>query len=486
MSDFLHAASNLLGRAAHLLDDAGDEPGPVTLHKIRGAMRQVRWLITMHTATVAKAAGAPRSETAGVVFMAPGLIAREAVGSSGYGRPPAAPSSVLESPVSCGNQDTAGISTLPRQTGAERGMHMDTFIRSAVSWLLHRANIPETGPVDFSDLHGMTLLDLARESLRRAGVITAGMDSQRLIGVALTHRGAQGTSDFTVLLEDTLRKSLQTAYALAPDTWRRFCRVGRVDDFRTHGRYRLGSFGNLDAIAENGEFKRKAIPDGEKGTIAVGTKGNIIAVTRQALVNDDLGALVALTTALGRAAKRSVEYDVYALLALNAGLGPSQSDGQPLFHSNRANVGAGVALSVAGLDADRVLMASQRDPSGNDYLDLQPAVLVVPVSLGGTARVLVNAQYDPDTATSMQKPNAVNGIVRDIVDTPRVAGTRRYLFADPAIAPVLEVVFLGGNEEPVLETKDPWTIDGVEMRVRFDYGVGAIDWRGAVTNAGAA
>jgi hypothetical protein len=189
---------------------------------------------------------------------------------------------------------------------------------------------------------------------------------------------------------------------------------------------------------------------------------------------------------LGRAAGLSIEIDVYAQLLLNSGLGPTQSDAQPLFHANRANVGTGSALAAAAIDADRVLMAKQRDPWGNEYLDLRPAILLVPVELGGQSRVVNDSQYDPDTVAnkSQMKPNLVRGLFRDVVDTPRLSGTRRYLFADPSIAPVFEVAFLEGQTAPVLESRDGWRVDGTEMRVRLDYGVAAVDYRGAVTNAG--
>ena len=63
---------------------------------------------------------------------------------------------------------------------------------------------------------------------------------------------------------------------------------------------------------------------------------------------------------------------------------------------------------------------------------------------------------------------------------------RRYLFADPSEAPVLEVAFLDGNQNPYLELQNGFDVDGARYKVRLDYGVGAIDYRGAVTNAGAA
>lgn len=327
---------------------------------------------------------------------------------------------------------------------------------------------------------GSKLLDVARASLERGGVKTTGMGQLEIVAAAFT----QGTSDFPVLLENTMHKSLQTAYARAALTWNRFCATGSVSDFRAHNRYRVGSFGALDAKNELGEFVNKSIPDGEKGSITAGTKGNIINLSREAIINDDLGAFVGLAASLGRAAARTVEVDVYALLALNSGAGPTMADGFALFSSQHANLTTSAAISMAAIDLDRVAMASQLDVSGNDYLDLRPAVLLVPIALGGTARSINDAQYDPDTANKLQKPNTVRGLFRDVVDTPRLSGNRRYLFADPSEAPVLEVAFLDGVQEPFLEQQDGFDVDGSRWKVRLDYGVAAIDYRGAVSNAG--
>jgi len=328
---------------------------------------------------------------------------------------------------------------------------------------------------------GHKLLDVARASLDRAGIKTTGMSQLDVVAAAFT----QSTSDFPVLLENTMHKALQGAYAAAALTWSRFCATGSVSDFRAHNRYRVGSLGNLDAVNELGEFKNKAIPDGEKGSITAGTKGNIINLSRHAVINDDLGAFVGLAGTLGRAAARTVEADVYALLALNAGLGPVMGDTKTLFHADHGNITTGAALSMAAIDADRVAMASQMDVGGNDYLDLRPSVLLLPIGLGGTARSINQAQYDPDTANKLQKPNVVMGLFGDIVDTPRLTGTRRYLFADPMEAPVIEVAFLDGAEEPYLEVQDGFDVDGARYKVRLDFGIAAIDYRGAVTNAGA-
>lgn len=346
--------------------------------------------------------------------------------------------------------------------------------------LLSRARVvdPSTNRVFVVDganpMRGLTLLDLARSSLERAGIRTAGMDKRELVGRAFT----QSTSDFPVLLESAMHKALQAAYAVAPDTWSRWCATGSVSDFRAHNRYRVGSLGNLDPLDESNEFKNKAIPDGERATITAGTKGNIINLTRQAIINDDLGAFIGLAVNLGRAAKRTVEADAYAFLASN----PVLPDGKALFHNDHGNLESAGAPSVTTIDAARQKLASQKDVGGQDFLDLRPAVWLGPLSYGGAARTANSAEYDPDANNKLQRPNIVRGLFRDVVDTPRIADSKWYLFADPNEAPVIEVAFLDGIGEPFLDTEEGFSVDGVRWKVRLDYGIAAIDYRGAVRN----
>ena len=358
----------------------------------------------------------------------------------------------------------------------------DKFRAAATQAILVRAGV-EKAPADIraNPVRGAKMVDIARMCLERAGIKTQGMSQMEVVASAFT----QSTSDFPILLENTMHKSLQAGYATAALTWSRFCKTGSVSDFRPHNRYRTSSIGTLDTVNELGEFKNKSIPDGEKSSVTAGTKGNVINLSRQAMINDDLGAFIGLSTTMGRSAARTIETMVYALLAENSGLGPTMTDGYTLFHANHSNITTAAAIAMAAIDLDRVAMGSQLDVGGNDYLDLRPAVLLVPISLGGTARSINDAQYDPDTANKLQKPNTVRGLFRDVVDTPRLTGTRRYLFADPQEAPVIEVSFLDGAQEPYLEVQDGFDVDGARMKVRLDVGVDEIDYRGAVTNAGA-
>ena len=356
------------------------------------------------------------------------------------------------------------------------GVSAALLVRAGIATPEIRATVDGSNP-----WRGSRLIEIAAQSCDRAGVDTRGMMPMEIVAAAFT----QSTSDFPVLLEDAMHKAMLNSYRMAADTWSRFCATGSVSDFRPHHRYRSASIGNYQKVNENGEFVNVAIPDGEKASVSVDTQGLIVNMSRKMVVNDDLGAFLGMAAQIGRSGRRTVEAAVYALLGENAGLGPTQADGQPLFHANRSNVdGTGGVNSVARWDAMRVIMAQQKDVGGNDYLDLRPAVWVGPVGLGGLARQINEAEYDDESQKNQRRPNITRGLVRDLVDTPRLSGTRYYLFADPSEAPVIEVSFLDGQQEPVLERMDGFDVDGTRYKGRLDFGVSDVDFRGAVTNAG--
>lgn len=340
-----------------------------------------------------------------------------------------------------------------------------------------------------NEFRGFSLDDVAKACLERSGRNVRGMDKLSIARAALAMRPSasagfgQTTSDFSVLLENVMHRQVLTAYHATPDVWSQFCVTGSVSDFRSWQRLRVGSIGDIEAVNESGEYKQKIIPDAAKESIAVTRRGNIISITPEVIVNDDIGFISSLTTNFGRAAKRTIETKVFALLAAN----PVMTDGFNLFSTDHGNYqGTGAVPSVTSLEAARVAMAIQKDIGGNEFLDIRPNIWLGPMAKGGDVRVIVGAQYDPDTADKLQKPNKVNGLVQSIVDSPRISGNEWYLFADPTVAPVIEVVFLNGQSEPVVAMEENFTSAGLNYRVELPFGVGAIGYEGAYKNVGAA
>ena len=381
----------------------------------------------------------------------------------------------------------------------------DKFIRGASAWLFERTGTrkqieaaAKKNPEAFKDVsfdpgefRGMTPVDLARFALERGGVKTRGMDRMKLVGAAFTQRAAnyQTIGDFPTLLENVLGKVLLGAYATQANTWERICKVDEVPDFRTSNRYRTGSLTGLDVIPEHGEYQNGTVPDGSKYPVATQRMGKIFGLSRETIINDDMSALTDMSTKMGQAAMRSLENAVYALILQNSGLGPNQGDGQPFFHANRSNVNAvGSGLSVAGIDADRTVLGNQKDPAGLDFLDLNPAILLVPLALRGTGLEVNDAQFDFDNAGTnttgkFMRPNKVRGLFREVVASPRITGTRRYIIADPL--DWIVVAFLEGyGRGPTLESQDGWRIDGTEWKVTLYAKPQMGDPKAAVTNAG--
>lgn len=371
----------------------------------------------------------------------------------------------------------------PAEVGIRAGEDArDKFIQGATQALLVRAATPGLSPeqrnLSGNEFRGLSLTDLARHCLGAQGVNVRGLDHRQIAGRAFT----QTNSDFPILLENAMHKSMTAGYTTAALTWRRWCKQGSVVDFRAHHRYTRGLIGRIQARNEAGELRQGYLPDGEKQSLTASTKGLIIGLTREAIINDDMDLFGSIGPEMGAAAARTVEYDAFAKLTAN----PALSDGVALFHANHGNLaGSGALIGVDTLDAARVAMASQKDPSGQDYLDILPAVLVCPISKGAAARVVIGSEYDPDAVSKLQRPNAVRGMVGDIVDTARLSGTAWYLFADPNQHPVIEVAFLNGQDSPALESENGFTVDGVNWRVTLDYGVAAVGYRGAYKNAGA-
>ena len=382
--------------------------------------------------------------------------------------------------------DAATTSAL-RVEAVRGGDQQDRDRERAVQGILARAGVLTGTAADEARRDNpaarLSLTALAEASLIRAQVNTRNMTREEIANRVLA---AQTTSDFPVLLESVLHKMLLSAYALTPFTWKRFCSTGTLADYRPHSRYHMGSFSDLKPVNEAGEYENGVLSDGAKETIQGKRRGRILQITPEILVNDDLGAFTQPTQFLGQAAGRTIEKDVYALFALNSGAGPTMSDGNPLFHASHNNIaGTGAPPTVASWEAARQQLGSQMDPGGNDYLDIVPALWLGPLSLSTAARVVNTSEFNQDVSSKYAPPNTSRGMVRDVIDTPRLTGTAWYMLADPGTEPVIEVAFLDGVQTPTIEQEKNFRTDGLSWKVVHRYGVGAVGWRGVVKNAGA-
>jgi hypothetical protein len=316
---------------------------------------------------------------------------------------------------------------------------------------------------------------MARELLILRGHPVTGLSPAAIITRAL-----HTTSDFGLIVGDTIGRTLRAAYQAAPVGIRRLGRQTTARDFRTVNKIMLGEAPILEKLNEHGEIKAGTMAEA-KETYKVETFARKIGVTRQVLVNDDLGAFADLSRRMGQAAAETEAKTLVDLLEANSGNGPVMEDGDTLFHADHGNKAAsGGAIADATLSAGRLAMRSQTGLSGQ-RISATPKFLLVPPAQETTAEKWL-ATIAAAKATDV---NPFSGSLSLVVEPRLSSATRWYVVADPSEIDGLEYAYLAGGEGPQVESKSGWDVDGVEVRVILDFGAGFIDWRGWYQNAGA-
>lgn len=355
------------------------------------------------------------------------------------------------------------------------GDETETRRELMVDALLHRANPSHKLNDGARQYAGLSLIDLARDCLEIRGIKTRGMDKLQLVG-----RAFEGTSDLPSVLANVANKSLRQAYQSAPRTFTPWARQASAADFKTISRTNLSDAPVLEKVNEAGEFKRGAVTDG-KETYQLATVGKVIGLTRQSIINDDLGAFTRIPAMFAMAAANYESDTVYGIVTANAAL----ADTVALFEANTHKnlTGTGTAISVTSLGVARALMRKQTTPQGA-VMNLQPKFLIVPAALETIANQYVSQNY---VAAKSADYNPFAGALQVISEARLDANsaTAWYLAADNAAIDTVEYCYLEGQNGVYIETRQGFDVDGMEIKARLDFAAKAIDYRGLYKNAGA-
>jgi hypothetical protein len=400
-----------------------------------------------------------------------------------------------------------------RREAVERGWHPDQARRSLFDAMVKSAAPPavparpETGPGHDSPSE---ILDAMAEALaarsmpgyqpqgagRHAEFM--GWRPSDMIGELLRVRGERNvprnptllaerafhtTSDFPLLLSAAANKMLLAAYQPAAPSYRQIFLRRDFRDFKPHRHLRVGDFPTLMPLMENGEIQAGTMSESQE-IVLLQTFARRIRVTRPMLVNDDLGAFTDFAAAIGRRVADFENATAYALVNQANGDGPTLTNGPAAVFGTAAarlnKAAAGSVLDINNLANGRAAILRQKTLDG------------LPISVGNAMKLLVGPSLELPArqltvsvgATQISHANIYAGFVQPLVE-PLIPNNRWYLFADPPTAPVYVYGYLNGAEGPQVTTGPVSGVDGVEVSVIFDFGVGAIDWRGAWFNPGA-
>jgi len=339
------------------------------------------------------------------------------------------------------------------------------------------------GTVDrANEYNSMSMAEIARASLIAGNQRPLG-SRMDIVAMAFTH----STSDFPHILHDIAHRSLLAAFDEVEETYSDWTSTGNFRDFRNHDRIGWNGFENLEMIKEGGEYKNDTFDD-YKESASIDTHGKMFNITRQAIINDDIGVFSQIPRMFGEAARRTLGAKVIEILVTN----PKMGDGVAMIHATHGNLNAtGAAISTDSVSAIRRAMALNKGRRTQDDAQpsgIRPNILLCPLSLEDRAMVLAASETyveaGPLADSYSRMANSVRNTFKVVAD-PRldqISTTDWYMISNTR--PPIEVGFLDGNQTPYLEAKNGWRVDGVEWKVRLDAGINALEYMTIYKQAG--
>ena len=280
-------------------------------------------------------------------------------------------------------------------------------------------------------------------------------------------KAAFSTAGIPNVLSNVAHKFVLAGFGAVGEDWRKVSRAVPVTDFKAVKGVRLVMGGVLQPLAKGGELKHVSLSD-ESRDLAAATKGSIVGITREDLINDDLDVLSMIPKRFGQMAGRTINKDVFGAISRTAGDYGANTSG---------------ALSVANLATAYQLALGITDSNG-DYLGAMPNVILASPSNYLTALNIYQSEQITGTSSEKGKNNVMRGLLAPITSQFLGSGTAYWLFN--SAFPLVDVAFLNGRTTPIVDTAEAdFNQLGIQMRCYFDYGAAAGELKAAVYSTGA-
>jgi Mu-like prophage major head subunit gpT len=336
------------------------------------------------------------------------------------------------------------------------------------------------------NIKGFTSIREAYARVTGDSSLFAGIRSDSQLGQIPIHESAPitriseadtTTASFSYLLGTSMNKRLLKDYQAWPAEWMKFCTIAPIRDYKQQTRVRFGAFGSLSTVPEDTAYSTLTLTD-SAAVYVPQKRGNLVTVSRETIINDDLQAIKQVPTKLAVAAAYTLAEFVYNFLSSN----PTIYDGNTLFTSGGAHSNLGsTALSSAAMQTGITAMREQTNFAGK-RLGLRPRFLVVPAELEFTAMVVTKSAGVP--GSNNNDINPMLGYVVPIVSPQLTNSSQWYLIGDPREIDTIEIGFVGGQVNPALFIQDSpllglnFTSDAISYKIRHEYGGAVTDYRG--------
>lgn len=304
-------------------------------------------------------------------------------------------------------------------------------------------------------------------------------------------KAAFSAADVSGIMSNIQQKFLLQGWQSAESTWEVISHIANMVDFKETSFYRLISGGTWEQVGPTGELAHGTLSQ-DSYTAKLKTFGELIIISREMQINDDLSALADLPKMLGRKAILTLnkEFWTYFLANLTT-LFPVDNSKLNYFD------GSGSVLQSTSLSTAVQMFRKQLD-SENNPLGLDPANLLVPPELEAAADELYTSKNvnTGGAATKEKVPNnnthagkykpAVSSYLSNAAYTGN-SSTRWFLTSKTEDAALMRVGFLNGQRNPTVESEDAeiGTL-GIATRAFFDFAIALNEYRAGVQSKGAA
>src|SRR5579884_178723 len=226
---------------------------------------------------------------------------------------------------------------------------------------------------------------------------------------------------------------------------------GGLPDYKSQDRVRMGYLGDLSTVSEAGTYTEFTPPTDERVSYAATKRGNIITISRETILGDDLNKITQIPGRITRAAKRTLKQFITNFFVNNTNYGVDSVSWFNVTHNNLSTN----PLSIDELNQREIAIFNQTEKDSNKPLGLTLDWIMVNIgnkaiayqinqaqtyTLGPNMPILPNPWYHrfgPNNERII-----VNELTNDLNDW--------WYGTLPTNAPFLEIGFIGGQEEPQL------------------------------------
>lgn len=314
---------------------------------------------------------------------------------------------------------------------------------------------------------------------------------------------ADSKADFPNYLFGPISYTLWQGYTRVQPQYQRYARIENLNDFRERRIRGLNALKGIGYVGDHGEYPQMRRTERGGPSLILDTYGGVYKITRQAVINDESGELLNRNPdEMGYAMGIFVAETLIALIESN----PNAYDGLTMANATRGNYTTN-ALSEDSLADALSFMENQFDDSGYRIVIRAANLVIKNARMQLIANRILRSQETGTNVTwtgaagvgsaIMDKGNInpLAGILPEggVIREPFYTDSNDWrLFADPGDIPAFALGFLNGQEEPFVGLKnpevraalgpgvDPYTyeFDSIDFKVRHDFGVAAVDFRG--------